>query len=222
MAATGFLDDFSGPTLNPRWQASLPTMNEADPDAGLSAAYIGAPNYSFQTLGSDSVLRLNNSMAPHQRVGWSTTDTYSGAFRYEVRFNTLNQSGTTSIDSFLSSKLAFSTRQTLRVTILRLLTVADLAAHGGSPPAAALTTLSTIPSTNTKMTPGIEWSWRATLGRIYELRSLAIPELNWQPLTWPTPRMHMHRDIGCFSRRPWVSLSRAANFLWMWPWTMRD
>src|ERR1700704_366068 len=100
-AASGFFDDFSGPTLNPRWQASLPTMNEADPDAGASAAYIGAPNYSFQTLGSDSVLRLNNSMAPHQRVGWSTTDTYSGAFRYEVRFNTLNQSGTTSIDSFL-------------------------------------------------------------------------------------------------------------------------
>jgi hypothetical protein len=101
MAATGFLDDFSGPTLNPRWQASLPTMNNADPDAGASAAYIGAPNYSFQTLGSDSVLRLNNSMAAHQRVGWSTADTYSGAFRYEVRFNTLNQSGNTSIDSFL-------------------------------------------------------------------------------------------------------------------------
>jgi hypothetical protein len=100
-AATGFFDDFSGPTLNPRWQASLPTMNEATPSAGGSAAHIGAPNYAFQTLGSDSVLRLSNSMAAHQRVGWSTTDTYSGAFRYEVRFNTLNQSGTTSIDAFL-------------------------------------------------------------------------------------------------------------------------
>lgn len=101
MAATGFFDDFSGPTLDPRWQASLPTMNEADPDAGGSAVYIGAPNYAFQTLGSDSVLRLSNSMAPHQRVGWSTTDTFSGAFRYELRFNTLNQSSATSIDSFL-------------------------------------------------------------------------------------------------------------------------
>src|SRR4051794_8093729 len=85
MAATGFFDDFSGPTLNPRWQASLPTMNEAEPDLSVGATYIGAPNYSFQTLGSDSVLRLSNSMSPHQRVGWSTSDTYSGAFRYEVR-----------------------------------------------------------------------------------------------------------------------------------------
>jgi hypothetical protein len=101
MAASGFLDNFSGPTLNPRWQASLPTMNNADPDAGASAAYVGAPNYAFQTLGSDGVLRLNNSIAAHQRVGWSTTDTYTGAFRYEVRFNTLNQSSATSIDSFL-------------------------------------------------------------------------------------------------------------------------
>jgi hypothetical protein len=40
-------------------------------------------------------------MGSHQRVGWSTTDTYSGAFRYEVRFNTLNQSSATSIDAFL-------------------------------------------------------------------------------------------------------------------------
>lgn len=101
MAASGFFDDFSGPVLNPRWQASLPTMNEADPNAGGPATYLGAPNYAFQTLGSDSVLRLSNSMGPHQMVGWSTTDTFSGAFRYEVRFNTLNQSGNTSIDSFL-------------------------------------------------------------------------------------------------------------------------
>jgi hypothetical protein len=102
MAATGFFDDFSGPTLNPRWQASLPTMNVAEPEAGStqSTTYVGAPNYSFQTLGSDSVLRLSNSMSDHQRVGWSTTDTFSGAFRYEVRFNTLNQSGN-SIDAFL-------------------------------------------------------------------------------------------------------------------------
>jgi hypothetical protein len=102
MAASGFLDNFSGPTLNPRWQASLPTMNVAEPESGStqSTTYLGAPNYSFQTLGSDSVLRLSNSMSDHQRVGWSTTDTYTGAFRYEVRFNTLNQSGN-SIDAFL-------------------------------------------------------------------------------------------------------------------------
>src|SRR5437764_55558 len=73
MAASGFFDDFSGPVLNPRWQASLPAMRAADPDSGGSAAYLGAPNYAFQSLGSDSVLRLNKSMGPHQRVGWSTT-----------------------------------------------------------------------------------------------------------------------------------------------------
>jgi len=103
MAAPAFFDDFSGPTLNPHWQASLPTMNVAEPDAGStqSTTYLGAPNYSFQTLGSDSVLRLSNSMGPHQRVGWSTTDSFTGAFRYEVRFNTLNQSSATSIDAFL-------------------------------------------------------------------------------------------------------------------------
>jgi hypothetical protein len=103
MAASGFFDDFSGPTLNHSWQASLPTMKVAEPFAGSTqnATYLGAPNYSFQTLGTDSVLRLSNSMGPHQRVGWSTTDTFSGAFRYEVRFNTLNQSSATSIDAFL-------------------------------------------------------------------------------------------------------------------------
>jgi hypothetical protein len=103
MAATGFFDDFSGPTLNPRWQASLPTMNIAEPESGStqSTTYHGAPNYAFQTLGSDSVLRLSNSLFPHQRVGWSTTDTFSGAFRYEVRFNTLTQAGGVSIDAFL-------------------------------------------------------------------------------------------------------------------------
>lgn len=102
MGASGFFDDFSGPTLDSRWQASLPTMNVAEPESGStqSTTYIGAPHYSFQTLGSDSVLRLSNTMSDHQRVGWSTTDTYSGPFRYEVRFNTLNQSGN-SIDAFL-------------------------------------------------------------------------------------------------------------------------
>jgi PEP-CTERM putative exosortase interaction domain len=101
MAAPAFFDDFSGPVLSHSWQASLPAMRAADPDSGGSAAYLGAPNYAFQSLGSDSVLRLSNSMGPHQRVGWSTTDTFSGSFRYEVRFNTLNQSGNTSIDAFL-------------------------------------------------------------------------------------------------------------------------
>jgi hypothetical protein len=103
IAAPAFFDDFSGPVLNHSWQASLPTMNVADPNAGStqSTTYLGAPNYAFQTLDSASVLRLSNSMGPHQRVGWSTTDTFSGPFRYEVRFNTLNQSGTTSIDAFL-------------------------------------------------------------------------------------------------------------------------
>jgi len=101
-----FFDDFNGPTLNSAWQASLPNANIAFPIGVLggpqSAAYQGAPNYSFQTLGGNSVLRMTDSMSDLQRRGWSSSSTYNpSAFTYDVRFNTLIQSNTTSVDSFI-------------------------------------------------------------------------------------------------------------------------
>jgi hypothetical protein len=66
------------------------------------AAYVGAPTYSFQNLGGSSIIRMNETLAPRQRVGWSTTAVYApSTFTYEARFNTLNQSSATSIDAFL-------------------------------------------------------------------------------------------------------------------------
>ena len=101
---TLFFDDFNGPALNPAWQASLPNANIAYPIFGnpQSATYLGAPNYSFQTLGGYSVLHMTNNMNNFQRVGWSSSTTFNpAAFTYEVRFNTLTQSSSSSIDSFI-------------------------------------------------------------------------------------------------------------------------
>jgi hypothetical protein len=95
-----FFDDFNGPTLNPNWQASLPPMQVG----GFygPASYAGAPTYSFQNLGGASILRMNESLAAQQRVGWRTAAIYvPPTFTYEARFNTLNQSSDTSIDAFL-------------------------------------------------------------------------------------------------------------------------
>jgi hypothetical protein len=95
-----FFDDFGGPSLDPVWQASLPTARTAG--TFFPATYLGAPNAAFQTLDGNSVLRMNSSMDAHQRRGWSSSTVFSPAgFRYEVRFNTLVQSPTTSIDDFL-------------------------------------------------------------------------------------------------------------------------
>jgi len=97
---TLFFDDFNGPALNPAWQASLPNANIAY--LGTSASYLGAPNYSFQTLGGYSVLRMSDNMSDLQRVGWSSSTIFNpSAFTYEVRFNTLIQSTSTSIDDFI-------------------------------------------------------------------------------------------------------------------------
>jgi len=97
-----FFDDFNGPTLNPIWQASLP--NAPIPFLGSSgnATYLGAPTYSFQTLGGYSVLRMSEKMSDRQRVGWSSSTNFNpSAFTYEVRFNTLTQSISNSIDDFI-------------------------------------------------------------------------------------------------------------------------
>jgi len=102
-ATTAFFDDFSGPTLSSDWQASLPTMNQENRFFGpRPATYVGAPLYSFQTLGGSSVIRMTETNSALTRRGWSTTTSFSASsFHYEVRFNTLVQSAATSIDSFI-------------------------------------------------------------------------------------------------------------------------
>jgi len=95
-----FQDDFAGPELNPIWQAELPPA----PLGGriTPATYAGAPNYAFESLGGHSVLRLSNLLAPLRRCGWSTsTNFFTPNFRYEVRFNSLNQTNGISIDGFI-------------------------------------------------------------------------------------------------------------------------
>lgn len=95
-----FFDDFDGPALNPVWQAALPTASTAG--TFWPATYLGAATAAFQTLDSTSVLRMGSSLDAHQRRGWSSSTVFSAAgFRYEVRFNTLVQSPTTSIDDFV-------------------------------------------------------------------------------------------------------------------------
>jgi len=99
-----FFDDFSGPTLNPIWTTNVPDAYcGAFPNGyPTPALYVGAPNYGFQTLDGNSVLRLTNTLAPLQRCGWiSSSNFVTGDFRYEARFNTLLQTPATSIDGFI-------------------------------------------------------------------------------------------------------------------------
>jgi len=102
-AVSLFLDDFNGPDLNPVWQPSLP--DDAPLGKGYvhgPVTYIGAPGFTFETLDSNSVIRLSNTLNDMQRIGWSTSETFTVPdFRYEVRFNTLDQSAATSIDAFI-------------------------------------------------------------------------------------------------------------------------
>lgn len=100
-----FLDKFSGPSLNPLWQTNLPSpayLGSFCPSVQL-ANYVGAPMFTnFTSLGSNSVLAMTNLMGPLQRVGWSLNTNFSATdFRYEVRFNSLTQSSSTSIDAWL-------------------------------------------------------------------------------------------------------------------------
>ena len=81
-----FFDDFSGPALNPMWQASLPDAYCGSFPNGYSspALYQGAPNFAFQTFGTNSVIRMTNTRAPLQRVGWSSATNFltTGGFRF--------------------------------------------------------------------------------------------------------------------------------------------
>lgn len=66
------------------------------------ANYAGHPHFGFQTLNGNPVLRLSNKMGPLQRRGWnSVTNFVTRSFHYEIRFNSLEQSPTTSIDAFV-------------------------------------------------------------------------------------------------------------------------
>jgi hypothetical protein len=96
-----FQDDFGGPTLNPIWQTVMPNPGYLAGSA-TPTAYLGAPAYSFQSIGGSSAIRLANSMSDHQRRGWTTSTAFSlGGFQLDLRFNTLVQSSSTSIDSFV-------------------------------------------------------------------------------------------------------------------------
>ena len=111
-----FFDDFSGPELNPVWQATLPDAYSGSFPYGSSqsALYIGAPSFGFQTLAGSSVLRLTNSLSPLQRCGWSTiTNFATGEFRYEARFNSLTQSISNSIDGFIEIWIINATNSSL-------------------------------------------------------------------------------------------------------------
>jgi len=102
---TAFFDDFNGPALNPIWQTNLPNNAYSGSfpfGSSQTATYLGAPQYGFEALGASTVLRLTNSMDSLQRVGWCTASNFSGGtFYYDVRFNSLVQSPTTSIDGFI-------------------------------------------------------------------------------------------------------------------------
>ncbi|MCX6928299.1 MAG: hypothetical protein NT154_34590, partial [Verrucomicrobia bacterium] len=95
------IDNFVGPSLNSVWQAALPNAGNGGSAAPLQT-YAGAPNYSFGALGSNSVLRLANTLSPQQRRGWSSGTIFNAQdFRYEVRFNTLNQGTGSNTNGFL-------------------------------------------------------------------------------------------------------------------------
>src|SRR5436190_23741892 len=86
---TVFQDIFTGPTLDPNWQASLPTMYQVNHYSGHQpATYTGAPAYSFQTLSGAAVIRMTETNNPYTRRGWSTGTVYGPSqLHYEVRFN---------------------------------------------------------------------------------------------------------------------------------------
>ena len=103
--ATAFFDDFSGTNLNANWQASLPNGAHSGSfpyGSSQTATYLGGPNYSFNSLNSNSVIQLSNSLSTLQRRGWDSVTNYGGTnFYYDVRFNTLTLSSTSSIDGFV-------------------------------------------------------------------------------------------------------------------------
>jgi hypothetical protein len=94
-----FFDDFNGPTMNSDWVTSgLPTTFNPT-SYPFNVSYEGAPDVSFQPIGQASTLHMSTELPALRRVGWTLDTLFTNAsFRYEVRFNTLIQSPTTSID----------------------------------------------------------------------------------------------------------------------------
>ncbi len=106
-----FYDGFDGPALSAEWQATLPSPAL---NASSQATYVGAPQSGFATLGTNTVLRLTNTLTDLTRRGWSTASSFTGSnFVYDVRFNTLVQSAATSIDGFLEIWLINATNSSL-------------------------------------------------------------------------------------------------------------
>jgi subtilisin-like proprotein convertase family protein len=97
-----FLDNCAGPAVNPMWQPGLPNAYNGAGPPGLVEQYAGVPTATFTTIGGSNVMRLQNTLSPWTRKGWSSATTFHGQdFRYEVRFNTLTQGSPSSIDGFL-------------------------------------------------------------------------------------------------------------------------
>jgi hypothetical protein len=99
---TLFFDDFSGPTLNSAYQPILPAAGWRFGGCG-TATYVGASSFSFQTLDSATVIRLQNTLDNAQRKGWSTSTEFPSnlSIRLEARLNTVVQSPATGIDELL-------------------------------------------------------------------------------------------------------------------------
>jgi subtilisin-like proprotein convertase family protein len=87
-----FFDDFNGPALNPIWRAGLPNVGTGGSPAPI-LTNAGAPSFAFGTLNvTNTIIKLSNNLTPLQRRGWSSvTNFIAQDFRYEVRFNTLDQ-----------------------------------------------------------------------------------------------------------------------------------
>jgi hypothetical protein len=95
-----FFDDFDGPDLNVAFGSSFPDGPLGS--GGGNLTYLGEPNYSFESLNGDSVLRMSSTLDRAKRRGWATNTAYGTKdFRFEARFNVLLQGPTTSIDSFI-------------------------------------------------------------------------------------------------------------------------
>ena len=99
-----FIDRFKGPEPDSVWETALPNVIAALFLLAplLVAAYAGTPRFGFEKLDGDTVIRLTNRMGPLQRRGWNSSTNFNArSLHYEVRFNSLDQSPTTSIDAFV-------------------------------------------------------------------------------------------------------------------------
>ena len=88
MAEWSFIESFDGGFDN-AWGDS-----PALPSVGLAASsvFIGAPNFSFETVDGAQVLRLTNLLNPASRCGLVSTHTLEGSLgEVEARVNTLVQ-----------------------------------------------------------------------------------------------------------------------------------